>query len=200
MILSAGAFAQRSYSDAEKQREDFYKEEIPSIIDAPEEDSESETKEQLNVKEDFLGFGLSLLGPEISYSHRKNHFQLDLALASMYLPDRSGDGMLTFWPKLDLGYNFSPESSKSFFLGGFVSVPLIFFFLDDIEFTPFFLFGMDASYMIRLSNKMELAFTSYLPVPLFLGLSNDIFGFFEMLEAVFVAPFATLTVDLRFRL
>ncbi len=204
-FLSSGAFAQRSYSDAEKQREDFYKEEIPSIVDGPEASApgvENEVLELPVFREDLLGFGLSIMGPEISYSHRRDNLQLDLSLAVSYYPSFSFYELdyLALWPKFDIGCNFYPQATPSVFVGGFITCPFFLKFGEPIFFAPELLIGLDASIMLRLTKNVELSFTSYLPVPVL-----ELFGYdnLQMLASFFVmlvAPLVDLTVDLRFRL
>ena len=183
-LLSAGAFAQESYADK------------------AEEAAETAAVEQSVFREDLLGFGLSILGPEISYSYRKNHLQIDAAIAATFIPDLylGDENYLMFWPKFDVGYNFFPQGTPSIFLGGFIPVPLIFKLSGPPVFYPALAIGADASILFRLGKNVELSVTSYLPVPLMQGLGSDPWVTVSTIYIMALAPLLDITVDLRFRL
>lgn len=151
---------------------------ISEVYAMPEETAQ--TEEPAGSRHS-LGFGLSILGFEISYMNVKNHFEIDTNLAYANLSDFGGliigiDDDIAFTndfaenyaemvitPKICMGYNTLPgKKGWTNTFGGFLEVPFIVDFTSS-DFGAIAAAGFWWRGAKSFNNVVEVGISTYLP-------------------------------------
>ncbi len=202
-IFTTSVFAQygNPYSEAQNQRDRYYN----NKNEESEENNQKEEAEEISP-ENLLGLGISALGPEVNHCFRYGSFQTRASLAFFPITNffSEYESPFTFSLKADMSFYNRPFDNMCYysiggFIGGIFSIDVG---NDYNQFTG--ILGIDVSAGLRFTDKLELDFTSYLPVGILFvnseyGVETAEYNAFYVIMQVLVFKYFT-TFSFRYRL